>query len=79
MNEMSLLFGLEEYKMRDAYLSLNSTNAGNCYEIPNGIDDLKFYDLIYEFVNLAKVKGLTIRQAQYLFKACGDYVLEYKL
>ena len=65
--------------MRDAYLSLNSTNAGNCYEIPNGIDDLKFYELMYEFVDLAKVKGLTIRQAQYLFKACGDYVLENKL
>lgn len=65
--------------MRDVRLSLNSTNAGNCYEIPNGIDDLKFYELIYEFVNIAKVKGLTIRQAQYLFKACGDYVLENKL
>lgn len=65
--------------MYDAHLSLNGTKAGNCYEVPNGIDDLKFYELIYEFVDLAKSKGLTIRQAQYLFKACGDYVLEYKL
>lgn len=44
-----------------------------------GIDDLKFYDLIYEFIDFAKTKGLTVRQAQYLFKACGDYVLENKL
>lgn len=38
-----------------------------------------FYNLIYEFVDLAKVKGLTVRQAQYLFETCKDYVLESKL
>lgn len=65
--------------MYEARVSSNSTNAGNCYEIPKGIDDIKFYELMYEFVDLAKVKGLTVRQAQYLFKACGDYVLENKL
>lgn len=65
--------------MYEAHLSLNGTKAGNCYEIPKGINDLKFYDLIYEFIDLAKEKGLTVRQAQYLFKACGDYVLENKL
>ena len=58
---------------------MNATKSGNSYEIPKGIEELKFYDLIYEFIDLAKVKGLTVRQAQYLFKACGDYVLENKL
>lgn len=65
--------------MYETNISLNTTRAENCYECPKGIDDLKFYDLMYEFVDLAKVKGLTVRQAQYLFKACGDYVLETKL
>lgn len=65
--------------MYETKTSLNVTKAGNCYEIPNRIDDLKFYELIYEFVNLAKERGLSVRQAQYLFKACEDYVLESKL
>lgn len=56
-----------------------STKTGNYYEIPKGIEDIKFYELIYEFVDLAKVKGLTVRQAQYLFNACSDYILENKL
>lgn len=65
--------------MYGANIPINATKAGNSYEVPKGIDELKFYDLIYEFVDLAKIKGLTIRQAQFLFKACGDYVLENKL
>lgn len=65
--------------MYEASVSMNCTKAGNSYEIPRGINDLEFYNLMYEFVDLAKIKGLTIRQAQYLFKACGDYVLENKL
>lgn len=56
-----------------------STIKGISYDIPNGIDDDVFYNLIYEFVDLAKNKGLTIRQAQYLFDACSDYVLENHL
>lgn len=56
-----------------------STQSGNCYEIPINMDDEQFYNLIYEFVDLAKVKGLTIRQAQLLFDACKDYVLESPL
>lgn len=65
--------------MHETNAPMNATKTGNSYEIPKGIDELKFYNLIYEFIDLAKVKGLTIRQAQYLFKACGDYVLENKL
>ncbi len=65
--------------MYDSNLAKISTKAGNCYEIPKGIDDDNFYELMYEFVDLAKTKGLTVRQAQYLFDACSDYVLENKL
>ncbi len=65
--------------MYETNISINSTKAGNSYEIPKGINDLDYYNLIYEFVDLAKLKGLTVRQAQYLFKACEDYVLENKL
>lgn len=49
------------------------------YEHPNGIDEDKYYELIYEFVDLAKSKGLTIRQAQKLFNDCIDAVLNTKL
>lgn len=55
------------------------TNAGNHYEIPVNMDDKVFYNLMYEFIDLAKVKGLTVRQAQHLFETCADYVLESKL
>lgn len=65
--------------MYEYNVPMNVTKAGNSYEVPKGINELKFYDLIYEFVDLAKVKGLTVRQAQYLFKTCSDYVLENKL
>lgn len=56
-----------------------TTVKGIAYCIPNGIEEDIFYNLIYEFIDLAKVKGITIRQAQYLFNACADYVLESKL
>ena len=65
--------------MYEAKVSLTATKSGNCYEIPKGIADADFYSLIYEFVDLAKGKVLTVRQAQYLFKACSDYVLESKM
>lgn len=33
---------------------------------------------MYEFVDLAKVKGLTVSQAQKLFTDCSDMVLDVK-
>lgn len=65
--------------MYDLKAPTMNTKARNCYEIPKTMDTEDFYRLIYEFVDLAKVKGLTVRQAQYLFEACEDYVLESKL
>lgn len=65
--------------MNEVSALTQSTKAGNCYDIPKGIDADSFYNLMYEMVDLAKEKGLTVRQAQYLFKSCEDYVLENKL
>lgn len=65
--------------MREFFDATSTTNAGNYYEIPINMKGEDFYKLMYEFIDLAKVKGLTIRQAQHLFITCADYVLESKL
>ena len=38
-----------------------TTKYGKGYEAPNWLTEDKYYELMYEFVDLAKVKGLTIR------------------
>lgn len=54
------------------------TKYGKGYEIPQGLEVNQYYELMYEFVDLAKVKGLNIRQAQKLFTDCADMVLDVK-
>lgn len=56
-----------------------TTKYGKGYENPQGLEENKYYKLMYEFVDLAKVKGLTVRQAQKLFTDCADAVLSTKL
>ena len=65
--------------MYETNIPHEATKAGNSYEIPKNMNEDNYYNLIYEFVDLAKVKGLTVRQAQILFTTCADYVLENKL
>lgn len=65
--------------MREFTDSSLTTNAGNYYKVPVNMKDDDFYKLMYEFIDLAKIKGLTVRQAQHLFTTCADYVLESKL
>lgn len=65
--------------MHETQLPSTCTKSGISYEIPRNINEETFYSLIYEFVDFAKIKGLTVREAQLLFKACEDYVLENKL
>ncbi len=55
------------------------TKYGNSYETPTGIEEEKYYKMLYEFVDLAKDKGLTIKQAQKLFNDCADIILYTKL
>lgn len=49
---------------------------GKSYEAPNGLTEDKYYELICEFIDSVKEKGLTIRQAQKLFIDCSDMVLD---
>lgn len=53
-----------------------TTKYGKGYEAPSGLTEDKYYELMYEFIDLAKVKGLTVRQAQKLFVDCSDIVLD---
>ena len=55
------------------------TKYGKGYETPQGLYEEKYYELMYEFIDLVKVKGLTVRQAQKLFTDCADAVLSTKL
>lgn len=59
-------------------LSTNVCDNGVSYKIPHGIDSDKFYSIVKEFIDLAKIKGLTIRQAQTLFHVCSEYILDTK-
>lgn len=52
---------------------------GKVYDKPHGLDEQEYYNIIDEFINLAKRKGLTVRQAQKLFIDCSDAVLSTKL
>lgn len=52
---------------------------GKVYEEPQGLDENKYYEIMYEFIDLAKIKGLTVRQAQKLFADCTDAVMSTKL
>ena len=56
-----------------------TTKYGKAYEHPYGLTEDKYYELMYEFIDLAKVKGLTVRQAQKLFEDCSDMVLDIKM
>lgn len=55
------------------------TKYGTSYEIPNGIKELNYYELMYQLIDLIKEKGLTTRQAQKLFIDCSDMLLDLKL
>lgn len=55
------------------------TRYGSAYDAPYGISEEKYIEIIEEFVGLAKIKGLTVRQAQKLFTDCANAVLGTKL
>ena len=59
--------------------STNVCDNGISYKIPHGINSDKFYSLVKEFVDLLRIKGLTVRQAQLLFQVCSEYILDTKL
>lgn len=69
----------KKYTATRMIIDPNHVNSdGIAYKIPYGIEADKFYSIVEEFVDLAKVKGLTIRQAQTLFSVCSEYILDRK-
>lgn len=48
-------------------------------EIPVGLEDEKYYEIIYELINSINKKGLTIRQAQKILIDCADIILDTEL
>lgn len=59
--------------------TLTHTKYGTSYEIPNGLQEENYYEMMYDLINYVKEKGLTPRQAQKLFIDCCDMVLDEKL
>lgn len=59
-------------------MATKNKKYGKCYETPKGIQEDNYYELMYEFIDLAKEKGLTTRQAQSLFTDCADMILDVK-
>lgn len=55
------------------------TKFGVGYETPSGLSEDNYYQMIYEFIDLVRIKGLTIKQAQQLFIDCSDILLYTKL
>ncbi len=53
--------------------------TGIDYQIPKGVDEDEFMSYVKEFVALAKIKGLTVRQAQILFQVCSEYIFDCTL
>ena len=56
-----------------------TTKFGYKYETPYGLNEDEYYDMIYLFMEMAKEKRLTVKQAQKLFMHCSDAVLSTKL
>ncbi len=54
-------------------------DTGVTYIIPKNMNEDEFIAIVKTMVDLAKIKGLTVRQAQILFSVCAEYVLDCKL
>lgn len=52
---------------------------GKEYECPNGLDKDEFFIILDELLAFCKIKGLTVTQAQLLFKTCEEYVSDFTL
>lgn len=70
---------LSNSKQRSKIMITKTTKYGVGYETPTGLEEDSYYEMMYEFMDLAKIKGLTVRQAQKLFTDCADIVLYTKL
>ena len=55
------------------------TKYGSNYEVPFGLDENDYYDLMYDVIDWVKGKRLTVRQAQKLLKDCTDMLLDINI
>lgn len=51
---------------------------GKAYNIPIGLQEDNYYEMMYDLMNYVNKKGLTTRQAQQLFTDCSDMILDVK-
>lgn len=52
---------------------------GMNYQPPTGLSEEKFSEMLDELLTFCKIKGLTVTQAQLLFKTCEEYVSDTTL
>lgn len=72
--------GKEELKMSEQErINLDYIIAKFAVQEPVNIDKEQLRSQVKEMINLAKIKGLTVRQAQLLFQICSEYILESTL
>lgn len=57
----------------------NNVQASVMYEVPIGLESNEFDNIIKQILLLAKEKGLTVKDAQYIFKCCGELALYSKM
>jgi hypothetical protein len=55
---------------------MDKTKYGTEYTPPVGLNEQEYYGLMYALTDFVTAKGLTLRQAQRLFRDCSDMLLD---
>lgn len=59
-------------------MSAKQAKYGKSYDIPVGLQEDNYYEMMYDLMDYINKKGLTTRQAQHLFIDCSDMILDVK-
>ncbi len=59
-------------------MATKEAKYGKPYNIPIGLQEDNYYEMMYDLMDYVNRKGLTARQAQQLFIDCSDMVLDVK-
>lgn len=57
----------------------NNVQASAIYEVPIHLESNEFDNIIRQILLIAKEKGLTVKDAQYIFKCCSGLALYSKM
>lgn len=60
-------------------MATKDAKYGKIYDVPCGLQEDNYYEMMYDLMNYVNKKGLTTRQAQKLFVDCSDMVLDVKI